>query len=297
MHSSDFLRGKTMLDQTPNPTTGDTRQVVRLSQSQPTSDGDGVKLNRVIGNRALGELDPFLLLDEFRSEDGADYIGGFPDHPHRGFETVTYMLAGRMRHGDNKGHKGLLGPGSVQWMTAGRGIVHSEMPEQEDGLMWGFQLWVNLPAADKMTAPRYQEFDPADVPIAELSQGVRVHVVAGKVADVTGPVAGIATAPTFLDVELPAGATATIDLPAGQNAFAYPFEGAARIGDRLVPRGTLAVLSRGDKVALAAEAVPARVLIVAGQPLNEPVARFGPFVMNTQEQIREAIADFQAGRF
>ena len=144
-----------------------TRQVLRLSKGQPTSDGAGVRLNRVIGNHALGELDPFLLLDEFRSEDGADYIGGFPDHPHRGFETVTYMLAGRMRHGDNHGHSGLLGPGSVQWMTAGRGIVHSEMPEQEDGLMWGFQLWVNLPAKDKMTAPRYQEFDPAAVPVVE----------------------------------------------------------------------------------------------------------------------------------
>lgn len=281
-----------MLDQT-----SDARQVVRLSQGQPTSDGAGVKLNRVIGNQALSELDPFLLLDEFRSEDGADYIGGFPDHPHRGFETVTYMLAGRMRHGDNKGHSGLLRPGSVQWMTAGRGIVHSEMPEQEDGLMWGFQLWVNLPAADKMTAPRYQEFEPDQVPVVALPGGARAHVVAGKIAGVTGPVAGIATAPTFLDVELPAGVSAAIDLPLGRNAFAYPFVGAARIGDRVVPRGTLAVLGSGNRVLLGAEAVPARVLLVAGQPLNEPVARYGPFVMNTPEQIRQAIADYQAGRF
>ncbi len=281
-----------MLDQT-----ADVRQVVTLSQGQPTSDGAGVKLNRVIGNRTLSELDPFLLLDEFRSEDGADYIGGFPDHPHRGFETVTYMLAGRMRHGDNKGHSGLLRPGSVQWMTAGRGIVHSEMPEQEDGLMWGFQLWVNLPAADKMTAPRYQEFEPDQVPVADLPGGVKVHVIAGKVGDVAGPVSGIATAPTYLDVALPAGASASFDLPAGQSAFAYPFEGEADIGNRLVPRGTLAVLGAGSRLVLATKAAPARVLLVAGQPLGEPVARYGPFVMNTQAQIRQAIADYQAGRF
>jgi hypothetical protein len=281
-----------MLDQTQS-----VRQVVKLSEGHPTSDGAGVKLNRVIGNRALGELDPFLLLDEFRSEDGADYIGGFPDHPHRGFETVTYMLAGRMRHADNKGHSGLLGPGSVQWMTAGRGIVHSEMPEQEDGLMWGFQLWVNLPAADKMTAPRYQEFAPDQVPVAELPSGVRVHVVAGKVGAMIGPVAGIATAPTYLDIELPAGASAAIELPPEQSAFAYPFEGEAYIGNRLVARGNLAVLGDGTRLVLATKAAPARVLVVAGQPLHEPVARYGPFVMNTQAQIRQAIADYQAGQF
>jgi len=281
-----------MLDQT-----GGIRQVVKLSRGQQTSDGAGVKLNRVIGNRGLSELDPFLLLDEFRSEDGADYIGGFPDHPHRGFETVTYMLAGRMRHGDNKGHSGLLRPGSVQWMTAGRGIVHSEMPEQEDGLMWGFQLWVNLPAADKMTAPRYQEFEPEQMPVAVLPGGVKVHVIAGKVGDVVGPVNGIATAPTYLDVELPAGASANFELPLGQSAFAYPFEGEVAIGERLVPRGTLAVLGDGSRVALTAKEARTRVLLVAGQPLNESVVRYGPFVMNTQDQIRQAISDYQAGRF
>ena len=281
-----------MLDQT-----GGIRQVVKLSRGQPTSDGAGVKLNRVIGNRGLSELDPFLLLDEFRSEDGADYIGGFPDHPHRGFETVTYMLAGRMRHGDNKGHSGLLRPGSVQWMTAGRGIVHSEMPEQEDGLIWGFQLWVNLPAADKMTAPRYQEFEPEQVPIAELPGGVKVHVVAGKIGNVVGPVNGIVTAPTYLDIELPAGSSASFELPHGQSAFTYPFEGEAAIGESVVPRGTLAVLGDGSRVVIAAKEAAARVLVVAGQPLNESIARYGPFVMNTQEQIRQAIADYQAGRF
>jgi len=275
-----------------------TRQVLRLSKGQPTSDGAGVRLNRVIGNHALGELDPFLLLDEFRSEDGADYIGGFPDHPHRGFETVTYMLAGRMRHGDNHGHSGLLGPGSVQWMTAGRGIVHSEMPEQEDGLMWGFQLWVNLPAKDKMTAPRYQEFDPAAVPVVE-HDGARIRVIAGRIGDTVGPIVGIATEPSFLDVALPAGGSFALDLPREHNVFAYPFEGNALIGEPsvAVPRGTLAVLGPGERVALGGGAVPARVLIAAARPLNEPIARYGPFVMNTQDQLRQAFADYQAGRF
>jgi redox-sensitive bicupin YhaK (pirin superfamily) len=273
------------------------RPVVKLERGMPASDGAGVKLNRVIGTPRLDYVDPFLMLDEFRSDKADDYIAGFPDHPHRGFETVTYMIAGRMRHGDNKGHSGLLRPGSVQWMTAGRGIVHSEMPEQEDGLMWGFQLWVNLPAADKMTAPRYQEFEPEQVPIAALPGGVKVHVIAGKVHNVAGPVNGIATAPTYLDAELPAGASASFELPLGQSAFAYPFEGEATIGERVVPRGTLAVLGDGSRVTLAAKEAPTRVLLVAGQPLKESVVRYGPFVMNTQEQIRQAITDYQAGRF
>jgi len=283
-----------MLDQASS-----TRQVLRLSRGQPTSDGAGVKLTRVIGNQSLDALDPFLLLDEFRSDDGADYIGGFPDHPHRGFETVTYMLAGRMRHGDNHGHSGRLGPGSVQWMTAGRGIVHSEMPEQEDGLMWGFQLWVNLPAKDKMVPPRYQEFDPSAVPVVELPGGVKVRVIAGCIGEAQGPVAGIATDPTFVDVALPAHGSAVLALPSAHNAFAYPFEGEARIGDvaAAVPRGTLAVLGPGERLVLAAGAAPSRVLVVAGKPLEEPVARYGPFVMNTQEQIYQALADYRAGRF
>ena len=276
-----------------------TRPVAKLSRGQPTSDGAGVKLNRVIGNQTLGELDPFLLLDEFRSEEGADYIGGFPDHPHRGFETVTYMLAGRMRHGDNKGNAGLLRPGSVQWMTAGRGIVHSEMPEQEEGLMWGFQLWVNLPAKDKMTAPRYQEFQPEEIPLATLPGGVTVRVIAGKVGDVQGPVTGVATDPIYLDVTLPAGGRFSFDLPAGHSAFAYPFEGDALIGEpaTAVPRGTLAVLREDGAAVLSAGASPARVLLVAGRPLKESVVRYGPFVMNSEQQIREAITDYQTGRF
>jgi redox-sensitive bicupin YhaK (pirin superfamily) len=283
-----------MLDQTATA-----RPVLRLSRGQATSDGAGVKLNRLIGNQSLGELDPFLLLDEFRSEEGADYIGGFPDHPHRGFETVTYMLAGRMRHGDNKGHTGLLRPGSVQWMTAGRGIVHSEMPEQEEGLMWGFQLWVNLPAKDKMTAPRYQEFQPEAIPVATLPGGVEVRVIAGRVGTVEGPVGGVATDPIFLDVSLPAGGRFSFDLPAGHSAFAYPFEGDALIGEpsNAVPRGTLAVLGSGGAAVLGAGASAARVLLVAGRPLDESVVRYGPFVMNSEAQIREAITDYQTGRF
>jgi len=274
------------------------RPVVAAVPGQPTSDGAGVKLRRVIGQPQLPDLDPFLMLDEFGTDKAEDYSAGFPDHPHRGFETVTYMLAGRMRHGDNHGHSGLLGPGSVQWMTAGRGIIHSEMPEQENGLMWGFQLWINLPAKDKMIAPRYQEFDPAAVPVAELPRGGRLRVVAGRVDGVEGPVAGIATDPVFADLALPAGGSFSLALPSGHNAFIYPFEGEALIGDpvRAVPRGSLAVLGPGDGVAVAAGASPARMLLVAARPLNEPVARYGPFVMNTQAEIRQAIADYQAGR-
>ena len=275
------------------------RPVARLARGTPASDGAGVKLNRVIGTATLPAVDPFLMLDEFRSDDAADYIAGFPDHPHRGFETVTYMLAGRMRHRDNKGHEGLLEAGSVQWMTAGRGIVHSEMPEQENGLMQGFQLWVNLPAKDKMTAPRYQEIPPRDIPVAELPGGVRVKVIAGALGSVQGPINGIAIEPVLLDVALPAGARFAMPLPSGHNVFLYVFEGIAAVGGdgAAVPRGSVAVLGEGDGVALAAPEGAARVLLAAGHPLNEPVARYGPFVMNTEQQLREALRDFQLGKF
>ena len=277
---------------------GGGRAVERLVEGEPTSDGGGVRLTRLIGTAALDAVDPFLLLDEIRSESGADYVAGFPDHPHRGFETVTYVLAGRMRHRDNKGHGGLLVPGSVQWMTAGRGIVHSEMPEQEDGLMWGFQLWVNLPARDKMTAPRYQELPPEAIPETALPGGATARVIAGVLDGVTGPVAGIATEPLLLDVMLPAGTGAEIPVPQGHNVFAYPFAGEARIGEpaRLARRGTIAVLGPGTRLTLAAPDVAARVLVAAARPLGEPVARYGPFVMNTPAEIRQAIADYQAGR-
>jgi hypothetical protein len=273
-----------------------TRKVIKVVRGMPASDGAGVKLNRIMGQPGLPDLDPFLMLDEFRSDQGADYVAGFPDHPHRGFETVTYMLAGRMRHGDNQGNTGLLRPGSVQWMTAGRGIVHSEMPEQEDGLLWGFQLWVNLPAKDKMTAPRYQDIDPEKIPMVTAKDGVGIRVIAGKVGAVEGPVKGVATEPVYLDISLPKGAAYAVALPHDHTAFAYVYEGKARIGGKIVSRGELAVLDSGDGVEFVGEE-DARLILVAGKPLNEPVAKYGPFVMNTPNQLREAIADYQAGRF
>jgi redox-sensitive bicupin YhaK (pirin superfamily) len=274
-----------------------TRPVTKVVRGQRSSDGAGVRLTRVIGGRALPDLDPFLLFDEFGSEEASDYIGGFPDHPHRGFETVTYMLAGRMRHGDNKGNTGLLGPGSVQWMTAGRGIVHSEMPEQEEGLMHGFQLWVNLPAKDKMTAPRYQDIPPGDIPEVDAGNGIRVRVIAGRFGNVSGPVSAVATDPMYLDVTLPAGASLEVPLPADDSAFAYVFEGGAKIGGEQVARGELAVLGNGERVEFAAGPEGARLVLIAGRPLNEPVAKYGPFVMNTNDEIRQAVADYQSGRF
>jgi len=282
------------------PASPGTRQVTRVVRGRPTSDGAGVKLTRVIGQPALDMLDPFLMLDEFRSDQADDYIAGFPEHPHRGFETVTYMLAGRMRHGDNQGNSGLLTAGSVQWMTAGRGILHSEMPEQEDGLMWGFQLWVNLPAKDKMTAPRYQDIAPERIPEVELAPGVSVRVIAGEAGGVKGPVEAEATAAVYLDLRLAAGASIEVPLPQGHNAFAYVFEGQARIGDGPTSdllRGDLGVLGGGDRVRIAAPQAAARLIVVAGKPFNEPVAKYGPFVMNTQQQIVQAVEDFRAGRF
>ncbi len=276
------------------------RRVVTALRGRPASDGAGVKLTRVIGQPALPDLDPFLMLDEFGSDKGADYIGGFPDHPHRGFETVTYMLAGRMRHGDNQGNVGLLRPGSVQWMTAGRGIIHSEMPEQEDGLMQGFQLWVNLPAKDKMTKPRYQDIDPEAIPVVERADGTKVKVLTGSFDGVAGPVTAVATDPIYLDITLPAGNSLTVPLPAEHNAFAYVFEGTAEIGAadaRAIERGQLAVLSLGGAVTIAGGAGGGRLILVAGRPLREPVAKYGPFVMNTPDEIHQAIADYQAGRF
>ena len=274
------------------------RPIAKVVRGMPANDGAGVKLTRIIGAPGLAELDPFLLLDEIRSEDGADYIGGFPEHPHRGFETVTYVLAGRMRHGDNKGNRGTLGPGSVQWMTAGRGILHSEMPEQENGLMWGFQLWVNLPAKDKMMAPRYQDIEPARIPEITLPGGIKARILAGKLGEQAGPVEGIVTDPPLLDIALPGGVAAfDLPLPPGHNVFAYVFEGAAALGGEAtrVGRGQIAVFGPGAAVRLAGG--PGRILLAAGRPLGEPVARYGPFVMNTPRELEQAIADFQSGRF
>jgi redox-sensitive bicupin YhaK (pirin superfamily) len=279
--------------------------VIRKLRGMPTSDGAGVKLTRVIGSPELDMLDPFLLLDEFGTDQAEDYIAGFPNHPHRGFETVTYMLDGRMRHKDNHGNEGLLVPGSVQWMTAGRGLVHSEMPEQEAGRMRGFQLWVNLPASAKMTDPRYQEFGPDDIPTVPVARGVTVKAIAGEVAEeagnlVRGPIVQPATSPIYLDVALDPGASRRYALPEGHNAFAYVFEGDAAIGEggdaRRLEQHELGVLGGGPTVTMRGGGEGARLILVAGRPLREPVARYGPFVMNTREQVMQAFVDFQEGR-
>lgn len=282
-------------------TSQDSARVVRSIRGMPTSDGAGVRLTRVIGTPSLPELDPFLMLDEFGTDRAEDYIAGFPDHPHRGFETVTYMLDGRMRHKDNHGNEGLLTPGSVQWMTAGRGLVHSEMPEQESGRMRGFQLWVNLPARDKMGEPRYQEFAPERIPQLAPAEGVSVKVIAGTVDSVSGPIQQPATDPVYLDIGLSAGAAWSYRLPEGHNAFAYVFEGNAWLGEgedaRAVELQQLVVLDGGSTLHMRAGAEGARLIVVAGRPLREPVARHGPFVMNTREELMQAFVDYQEGRF
>jgi redox-sensitive bicupin YhaK (pirin superfamily) len=272
------------------------RKVAWTGRGMAASDGAGVKLTRVIGQPQLPDLDPFLMLDEFGSDDPGAYIAGFPDHPHRGFETVTYMLAGRMRHRDNKGNEGLLTSGSVQWMTAGRGIVHSEMPEQEEGLMQGFQLWLNLPAKDKMGAPRYQDIAPERIPLAHPAQGVEAKVIAGKLAGVKGPVEAGATEPFYADFRLQPGAAVSVDLPDGHSAFAYVYEGSAEVAGRPLERGTIAVLTPDGAVTLAS-GQGARLILVAGKPLREPVAKYGPFVMNTEAELRQAFVDYQLGKF
>jgi quercetin 2,3-dioxygenase len=284
---------------TPNATAH--ARVSRKLRGRPTSDGAGVKLTRVIGTPELDQLDPFLMLDEFGTDKAEDYLAGFPEHPHRGFETVTYMLDGRMRHRDNHGNEGLLVPGSVQWMTAGRGLVHSEMPEQQEGRMRGFQLWVNLPKANKMDAPQYQEFAPDRIPVVQPANGVEVKVIAGVVGDTRGPIAQPATSPVYLDITLSPSASWEYALPEGHNAFAYVFEGGADIGAgedaRAVSLQELAVLGGGEVFSVRAGPEGARLILVAGRPLHEPVARYGPFVMNTKEEIMQAFVDFQEGKF
>ena len=283
-----------MTDIQPQPTA--LRRVVWAGRGMPASDGAGVRLTRVIGQPTLPDLDPFLMLDEFGSDDPEAYIAGFPDHPHRGFETVTYMLAGRMRHRDNKGNDGLLTAGSVQWMTAGRGIVHSEMPEQEQGLMQGFQLWLNLPARDKMGPPRYQDIAPEQIPTVSPAPGVTAKVIAGRFAGVSGPVEAGATEPVYVDLRLEAGAAVEVPLPPDHNAFVYVYEGAAGVAGQALEQGMVAVLGRGGAVRIDADH-GARLIVAAGKPLHEPVARYGPFVMNTNDELRQAFADYQAGRF
>lgn len=278
------------------------RPMVKIYPGQPTSDGAGVNLTRMLGAQALPDLDPFLMLDQIRSDDSGDYIAGFPDHPHRGFETVTIMLDGRMRHWDNKGNSGVIGPGDVQWMTAGRGLIHSEIPEQDEGRLWGFQLWVNLPANRKMTAPRYQEIHAADIPHDD-GDGVSIRVIAGRRASgVKGPATSAGGDPLLFDIRLDPGAQVDEPIPAGHTAFIAVYQGDVSGVDahgrvQSVSDPNLAVLGDGETVGLAAGKNGARFLLIAAPPLNEPVARYGPFVMNTRAQLEQAFADFQQGRF
>jgi redox-sensitive bicupin YhaK (pirin superfamily) len=271
------------------------RGVVQVVSQVATRDGAGVNLRRALGARPLPMLDPFLLLDEFRSDRPDDYLAGFPDHPHRGFETVTYMLEGAMEHRGSVGNRGRLAPGSAQWMTAGRGIIHSEMPRQERGLMWGYQLWVNLPARSKMIRPRYQDIAPAAIPTLRADRSA-TRVIAGEALGVRGPVEGIVTAPVFLDISLERGGRVAVPLPPTHNALAEVIDGAVRIEGREVRRGQLAVLSTGGAVTLGCDAASGRALLLAGRPLHEPVARRGPFVMSTDEEIVQAFRDYRSGR-
>lgn len=267
-----------------------------------TSDGAGVKLRRSIGSSPSSRLDPFLMLDEFGTDQPEDYIAGFPPHPHRGFETVTYMIDGHMRHEDHMGNVGELTEGGVQWMTAGHGVIHSEMPQQEEGLMRGFQLWVNLPAAEKMKPASYKDIPAADIPVAELDGG-RIKVIAGNFAtddgDVVGPIQGLTTAPIFYDVRLAASKTFETAIPAAHSAFVYSYEGDVSIGtdseQRILTAQSAGVLSAGDLLRVSANTEPARFIVLAGIPLNEPVVQRGPFVMNTREEIEKAVQDYQNG--
>jgi hypothetical protein len=273
--------------------------VERVIAGEPTSDGAGVKLTRVLAQPLQRRLDPFLMLDAFGTDNPQDYIGGFPDHPHRGFETITYMIAGRMRHRDSAGHEGLLQNGGVQWMTAGRGVIHSELPEQEDGRMEGFQLWLNLAAKDKMRAPWYRDIQSAEIPEFTTADGVKVRVIAGHSHGIDGAMQREVTEPLYLDLEIPAGVMFTQALPASHNAFVYVYRGELEISGARVPLQRMAILKTNadsDGVVLKA-AVPTRALLIAGKPLGEPIAQHGPFVMNTNDEIFQAVRDYQSGKF
>lgn len=280
------------------------RRLQQIIRSVATSDGAGVSLRRSLGQSSSARLDPFLMLDEFSSDDPDDYIAGFPPHPHRGFETVTYMLDGHMLHEDHLGNRGDLLPGGAQWMTAGRGIIHSEMPQQESGRMRGFQLWINLPAAEKMKPAAYRDIRPEEIPTAALPGGGEVRVIAGSIAvdgsEIAGPVQGLSTEPLYIDVRLPAGGQFTQTLPAGHGAFVYAYEGSLAIGPAQERRALAAqdagVLSAGEEVSIGAADGPARFLLLSARPLGEPVVQHGPFVMNTREEIEQAIADYRNNR-
>lgn len=291
----------TQKTQTPSITRS--RQIEQRVQGRETADGDGVRLTRVLGASLHKRLDPFLMLDAFRNNDPHDYIGGFPDHPHRGFEAITYMIAGRMRHRDSGRHEGLLQNDSVQWMVAGSGLIHSELPEQEDGLMEGFQLWLNLPAQDKMGTPSYRDIPAASIPEWVSADGVKVRVIAGYIHEVPGAVQRPVTEPLYLDVHLPAGTQIDVPIPATHNAFVYAYRGEAAVGDgeaaQPLPDRHMGILTSddgADGVRLHATQA-SRVLIVAGKPLHQSIVAYGPFVMNTPEQIEQAFSDYRQGKF
>lgn len=280
--------------------TGTERNVEEAWASRPTREGAGVRLRRAFGDPREGRFDPFLLLDDFRGEQPADYEAGFPWHPHRGMETITYVLEGTVEHGDSLGNRGVLHPGEVQWMTAGSGIVHQEMPHgNAEGRMGGFQLWSNLPARSKMTAPRYRQVGPAEIPLVTTVEGARVRVICGEVEGVRGPVDDVASAPQYLDVAVPAGSVFSHGVPDGHTVFAYVFEGEGEFGPgRTFGNHTLVAYGReGDHVRVAAGASGVRFLLVSGRPLGEPVAWAGPIVMNTQDELRIAFEELNAGTF
>lgn len=279
------------------------RKLQQVIPAMPTSDGAGVKLRRSLGQSQQARLDPFLMLDEFSSENADDYLAGFPNHPHRGFETVTYMLDGHMLHEDHLGNRGDLKSGDVQWMTAGRGIIHSEMPQQLQGRMRGFQLWINLPAKEKMKPAGYRDIPAASIPTVPLPGGGSVKVIAGTLTmggrSTPGPMQGLSTEPLYFDVSLQADGIFAQALPAGHNAFLYVYEGDVAVGAgdaRKLPRHSAGVLSEGDSVTITAADGGARFILLAGKPLREPVVQYGPFVMNTREEIERAVSDYQAGR-
>lgn len=275
------------------------RELQTLSSGIPTTDGDGVKMTRMIGTPELNMLDPFLLLDVFETDQASDYIGGFPDHPHRGFETVTYLLAGRMRHKDNAGHEGIIEAGGVQWMTAGKGIIHSEMPEQEDGLLQGFQLWINLPAKAKMQAPAYQEFPAKEIAAEHLANGTEIRVIAGSTNNgISGPVINHYVNPIYMDISLPRNQAFKQTVNADDNVFIFVLDGELSVGAALqkIASRQIGILDKGEQVVVSTNQ-QSRFLLVAARPLNEPVARGGPFVMNTKAEIIQAFEDFQNNRF
>jgi hypothetical protein len=286
-----------------------TRTLTQVIESMPTSDGAGVKLRRSLGSQPGLRVDPFLMLDEFYSDDPNDYLAGFPSHPHRGFETVTYMLDGRMRHEDHLGNRGDLGPGDVQWMTAARGIIHSEMPQQSEGRMRGFQLWLNLPSKEKMNPAHYRDIPAARIPVVKLPNGGEVKVIAGTLTvdssithgPINGSAAALSTDPQYWDVHLPPEAEFSAPITAGHNAFLYAYEGNARIGPagaaKTLPHRAAGILSEGDSIRVEAGADGVRFLFLAAKPLREPVVQYGPFVMNTRQEIEQALADYRDGRF